>query len=93
MERTRDNLRKHDRVGISDRAHRSCAYSRAILSRALFVRCGRSRFFPGSDRLSESLVRPGGPGKSDRQLHGCNSGIPDHRIPPWPGGYLVTTGS
>src|SRR5690349_5129813 len=72
---------KHDRVGISDRARRSCAYSRATLSCALFVRRCRSRFFPGSDRLSEPLVRPGGPGKSDGQLHGCNSGIPDNWIP------------
>ena len=52
------------------------AYSRATLSRALFVRRGRSRLFPGSDRLSEPLVRPGGPGKSDGDLRAIYASSP-----------------
>ncbi len=51
----RDDLRNHDRVGIADRTHRSCAHSRRTLPRALLVRRSRSRFLSWSDRLSEPL--------------------------------------
>ena len=81
VERARADLRNHDRVGIAHRTHGSRAHSRRTLPRALLVRRSRSRFLSWSDRLSEPLVHPGGPGESDEQLHGCNSCIAGHRIP------------
>ena len=40
VERARDDLRNHDRVGNADRAHRNRAHSRTTLPRTLFVRRG-----------------------------------------------------
>ena len=80
VERARTDLRKHDRNGIAHRTHGSRAHSLRTLPRALLVRRSRSRFLSWSDRLSEPLVHPGGPGESDEQLHGCNSCVAGHRI-------------
>src|SRR5215831_1232791 len=52
----------------------------AQLYLARFLLGGRSRFFSRSDRLLEPLVHPGRSGKSDRQLHGCNSCVAGYWI-------------